>query len=567
LEVISLVRAHRSFGSESAIAANACPLCGRLLTAEIWPLITQIEAPVRRALERRHPAWRASNGACPECVQLAAADLRLRRSRTSIQDELLLPYPIYTRDDQRLLLAYELIGAGPQYSGQGVTLAFLDSGFYPHPDLTRPKNRILCYVDATGAQPVETDSFNKPLISSWHGLMTSCVAAGNGSLSDQLYRGIAYQANLVLVKTGNSEGRGIREADIQRSLAWVLANYQRFNIKVVNISLGGDHPANGKLSELDQLVEKVVDCGIVVVAAAGNDGAERLVSPASAPSAITVGGLDSRNTYDRRLWQPYHSNYGRVANTQLKPEILAPAVWLAAPMLPHTRVHNEGVFLCRLDRTIDHLLQNNGQASNFRADEPRSQLEAMRRKLRKRMIEQKYIHPFYQHVDGTSMAAPVVSATVGLMLEANPALNPAQVKQILMSTAMPLEDFPAHKSGAGLVDAGRAVAAARRAARGIWETLPFSPDVQADKVGFYYFDPTNCARRVAVIGGFNGWNPVGFELSSRSPGLWQISLPQPAPGSYTYKFLVDDDWVHDPENLSRVEDGYGGFSSILEVRP
>ncbi len=140
--------------------------------------------------------------------------------------------------------------------------------------------------------------------------MTSCVAAGNGSLSEQLYRGIAYQANLVLVKTGNPEGRGIREVDIQRALAWVLANYQRFNIKIINISLGGDHPANGKLSELDQLVEEAVDCGIVVVTAAGNDGAERLVSPASAPSAITVGGLDSRNTYDRRLWQLYHSNYG-----------------------------------------------------------------------------------------------------------------------------------------------------------------------------------------------------------------------------------------------------------------
>ena len=559
--------AHRSFGSDSSIAAYACPLCGKALTAEIWPLITQIEAPVARGLQSRHPAWQASNGACPECVHLAAADTRLRRSQTSIQDQLLLPYPVYALDETHLVPAYKLVDASPQYSGQGVTLAFLDSGFYPHPDLTRPENRILCYVDATGAQPVETDSFNKPLISSWHGLMTSCVAAGNGSLSEQLYRGIAYQANLVLVKTGNQEGRGIRDADIQRSLAWVLANYQRFNIKIINISLGGDHPANGKLSELDRLVEEAVDCGIVVVTAAGNDGAERLVSPASAPSSITVGGLDSRNTYDRRLWQLYHSNYGWVANTQLKPEILAPAIWLAAPMLPHTRVYNEGVFLGRLDKTIDQLLQNNGQAPTYRAEEPHSQLEAMRQRLRKRMIEQKYIHPYYQHVDGTSMAAPVVSATVGLMLEANPGLSPAQVKDMLMRTAMPLEDFPAQKSGAGLVNAGRAVAAARRAGRGIWETLPFSPDVQADRIRFYYFDPANRAGQVAVIGSFNGWDPKGFELSSRSPGLWQISIPRLAPGNYIYKFLVDDHWVHDPENLIRVEDGYGGFSSILEVRP
>jgi serine protease AprX len=268
--------------------------------------------------------------------------------------------------------------------------------------------------------------------------MTSSVAAGNGYMSDQLYRGIAYQANLVLVKTGNPEGRGIREADIQRALTWVLDNYQRFNIKIINISLGGDHPANGKLSELEQLVEETVRCGMVVVAAAGNSGAERLVSPASAPSAITVGGLDGRNTYDQRQWRLYHSNYGQVAHMQLKPELLAPAIWLAAPMLPHTRVHNEGVFLCRLDQTIGQLLQSNHGTDRARADEPRSELEAVRHRLRKRMIEQKYIHPHYQHVDGTSMAAPLVSATVALMLEANPMLSPDEVKQLLMSTASPL---------------------------------------------------------------------------------------------------------------------------------
>jgi hypothetical protein len=113
-------------------------------------LITRIDAPVARRLERSHPDWRASDGACPECIHLAAAATRLARSETSLQEDLLLPYPIYAPDDLRLLPAYELIDASPEYSGAGVTMAFLDSGFYPHPDLTRPENRILCYVDATG---------------------------------------------------------------------------------------------------------------------------------------------------------------------------------------------------------------------------------------------------------------------------------------------------------------------------------------------------------------------------------------------------------------------------------
>ena len=549
------MRVQHVFGSDSATASNTCPLCGRALAPEIRPLITRIDAPVARRLERSHPDWRASDGACPECIHLAAAAIRLARSETSLQDDLLLPYPIYAPDDLRLLPAYELIDASPEYSGAGVTMAFLDSGFYPHPDLTRPENRILCYVDATGEQPVERDSFNKPHITSWHGLMTSSVAAGNGYMSDRLYRGIAYQANLVLVKTGNPEGRGIREVDIQSALTWVLDNYQRFNIKIVNISLGGDHPSNGKLTELDQLVEEAVRRGMVVVAAAGNSGAERLLSPASAPSAITVGGLDGRNSFDQRLWRLYHSNYGQVAHMQLKPELLAPAVWLAAPMLPHTRVHNEGVFLCRLDQTVGQLLQPNQEMDRARADEPRSQLETMRRRLRKRMIEQKYIHPHYQHVDGTSMAAPLVSATIALMLEANPMVSPAEVKHMLMSTATPLKEFPVNRSGAGLVNAGRAVAAARRAARGILNSVPFSPHIHDGQVNFTYFDPTNRAGRVALIGSFNGWNLRGYEMHTRSPGLWQISIPMPPVGNHAYKFLVDDHWVHDPENLIRVEDG------------
>jgi hypothetical protein len=110
-------------------------------------LLTRIDAPVARALENKHPGWRAAEGACPECIHLAAAAARLARSRTSIQDELMLPYPVYEQDETGGASASWWTPA--QYSGQGVTLAFLDP-FTPA-DLTRPENRILCYVDASGA--------------------------------------------------------------------------------------------------------------------------------------------------------------------------------------------------------------------------------------------------------------------------------------------------------------------------------------------------------------------------------------------------------------------------------
>lgn len=480
--------------------------------------------------------------------------------QVSINDQLMLPYPVYSRLDTRLLPVSELIDASPEYSGEGVTIAFLDSGFYPHADLTEPENRILAYVDATGERPVERELTQRLHPSNWHGLMTSSVAAGNGTMSDHLYRGIAYRARLVLVKTGNPEGRGIREKDIERGLSWVIANRQRFHIRVVNISLGGDFPPNGKLTRLDGLVEEAVASGMVVVAAAGNDGADRLVSPASAPSAITVGGLDTLNSYDSRIWRMYSSNYGRVYRSYAKPELVAPAKWLAAPMLPNTNVHNEGMLLWRLDGVLEHLQRQ----SNLSGNSP-NHLDIVRRKVRKRMIEQKFIHPHYQHVDGTSMAAPVVSAVAALMLEANPGLTPQQVKRILVRTAVPLRGLPAERRGAGLVNAGRAINAARRALRGILNVLPLSPHIEKYQISFYYFDPTNLARRVALIGDFNGWDPEGYELRTRSQGLWQITIPYLPKGCYHYKFLVDDTWIHDRENPHRQRDGYGGFNSILDV--
>lgn len=557
---------HRSTQMHSASVTFSCPLCGRPIAPEIRPLTARIDAPVLRSLQRMHPAWTAEAGACPECVYEAAEMDRSKRSQASIQEELMLPYPVYSPDKARLIPTPQRVGASPQYSGQGVTLAFLDSGFYPHPDLTRPDNRILCYVDATGKEPVENGEFSQPHITSWHGLMTSCLAAGNGFKSGGLYRGIAYRANLVLIKTGHQGGRGIHEDDIQRALGWVIANQERFNIRVVNISLGGDIPSRKKLSDLDRLVEEAVARGMVVVTAAGNGGTERLVSPASAPSAITVGGLDDRNSFERSLWRMYHSNYGLGGHSQPKPEVVSPAIWLAAPMLPHTQVHNRGRLLWQLDRTIERMVRRLVAKNSLpvsSGDGRNPQIEGIRSRIRMHMIEQKYIHPHYQHVDGTSMAAPVVSSVVAQMLEANQALTPAQVKEILMSTATPLAGIPVERQGAGVINAARAVAMARRLAGGPLNGLPVSPHLQEDQITFYYYDPAQRTAGVALVGAFNQWNPKGYSMQSPSPGLWQISIPVPPPGSVRYKYLVGDRWIDDPENPDRVDDGYGGFASIL----
>jgi serine protease AprX len=545
-----------------------CPFCRRPIDPALFAIQPKLEDHIARILSENNPGWKPDDGACPECVHEAVEKAIEARSPTSLQAELLTPFPVYSRDEKRLLPTPLRVHANPNFTGRRVTVAFLDSGFYPHPDLIRPKNRILCYVDATGRAPVEKQSFKKPSVTSWHGLMTSAICAGNGFMSNHLYRGLAEEAQLVLVKTGNSRGRGIRDRDISRALLWVLNNHERFNVRIVNISLGGDYPTTGKFTELDELVEEAVSRGMVVVAAAGNSGRHVIVPPASAPSAITVGGVEDQNHLDPRYRRLYWSSYGRGINGVRKPDIIAPAIWLAAPMLPKTRTHNAALYFWRLPNTsearLNKLLESNYAETHLSKKTLSLPLPEIRLAIQEYMNEQKFIHPHYQHVDGTSMAAPIVSGIAAQMLEANPSLKPAQVKEILTATADPLNDASVERQGAGAVNAGRAVAAALRLNGGLLQGIPISPHIAPHEVTFYYYDPV--AREVALVGSFNDWQTKEGEMVQIRPGLWEAVLDVSARGTHRYKFLIDRSrWIHDPENPLRTEDGFGGFNSLITI--
>ena len=545
-----------------------CPLCHRPIDPILFVIQPTLEDHIARILRENNPGWKRKDGACRNCVHGAVEKAIEARSPTSLHAELLTPFPVYSRDEKQLLPTPIRVQANPNFTGRGVTVAFLDSGFYPHPDLIRPRNRILCYVDATRQTPVEKQNFKQPSVTSWHGLMTSAIFAGNGFMSNHLYRGIAEDAQLVVVKTGNPRGRGIRDRDISRALTWVLKNHERFKIRVVNISLGGDSPTTGKFTELDELVEDAVSRGIVIVAAAGNSGRNVIIPPASAPSAITVGGLQDQNHLDPRYRRLYWSSYGRSINGVRKPDIIAPAIWLAAPMLPKTRVHNTALYLWRLSRASDAQLSKLVKSSYAQTRLGKKilglPLPEVRIAIQEHMNEQKFIHPHYQHVDGTSMAAPIVSGVIAQMLEANPSLSAAQIKEILMATADPLNDAPAERQGAGAVNAGRSVAAALRVKGGLLQGIPISPHVAPNDPTFYYYDPN--AREVMLVGSFNGWQTEGSEMVQIRPGLWEGDLNGSERGIHRYKFLIDRSrLINDPENPLRIEDGFGGFNSLITI--
>ena len=369
----------------------------------------------------------------------------------------------------RILPVAERVGVDERYAGRGVTIAFLDAGFYAHPDLMTPRTRIREYVNVlNGEHGVER--LMEPIASAWHGMMTSVVCAGNGALSHGRYKGLAYEADVVLVKVGSLSR--IRHDDIALGIEWVLSNMVRHNIRVLNISCGGDYEATYLKDHLSRMAEAAVRQGIVVVCAAGNAGNEpghRVVPPGSAPAVITVGGVNDEGNPKLGRVSTYHSSYGPTIDGLQKPEVIAPAMWLAAPLLPGTPTAAEATLLHLLDEAEDHELQGilERHPGVMRVlDEARGREPYLVRQIvGAQLHDQKVIDGHYKHVDGTSFAAPIVSSIVAKMLEANPRLEPHQVKRILIDTAVRLPHVGVERQGWGSVQAAHAVRAAEQAPR------------------------------------------------------------------------------------------------------
>lgn len=431
-----------------AARPGVCPVCDRSVEGEIFS-IAALPAALQ-AIIMPNAATANAAQVCGRCLELFERARRQIESQAAIfeQNDFVLPTALRMDADER-------------FTGRGVTIAFLDSGFYAHPDLTKPSNRILAY-HSIFAEAGDQTSLETNDVASWHGMMTSVVATGNGGLADGFYRGIASDANVVLVKIGRT-GR-ISEDQIQRGLEWVLAHMEEHQIRVINISAGGDFEESYLTNPLSQTVERCARAGLTVVCAVGNAGhapGHPVLPPASAPSSIAVGGLDDRNSLDRARRGMYRSSYGPTSDGLQKPEVIAPGIWVAAPILPHTPTAEEAELYSKLDAADDDdlhaILESNAGVDKDLDEASALPIPLMRQLITVKLREGNVINQHYKYVDGTSFAAPIVSSIIACMLEANPRLTPQQIKRLLIDTAERVPDVEVDRQGWGVVSARRAV--------------------------------------------------------------------------------------------------------------
>ncbi len=268
-----------------------------------------------------------------------------------------------------------------KYLGQNIGIAILDTGITPHADLAE---NIIGFGDFVNGRKIIYDD-------SGHGTHVAGILAGTGKLSNGVYAGMAPKASILSAKVLDDSGNGMVEYVIE-GIHWVLAQQQKKNIRIVNISVG-TQPGLDRAEEerLLEGVEELWDAGLVVVVSAGNYGPEpgTVAVPGSSRKVITVGAVDlagKRGRTSRGKWD--YSGRGPTEECIMKPDVVAPGTFITS---------------CNADY-------------GYRFRKP------------------------YTVKSGTSMATPVVSGAIACLLSKYPDMTNVEVKLKLRESCVPSEE-------------------------------------------------------------------------------------------------------------------------------
>jgi serine protease AprX len=292
------------------------------------------------------------------------------------------------------------------WTGNGIGIAIIDSGVSPDNDLKDSVTGQSRIVFSQGFYPG-----GKTVDAYGHGTPVASAAAGNGAGSAGKYTGMATRAKIINLRVLSDNGVG-QDSYVIAAIDRAIQLKAQYNIRVINLSLGRPVYESYAQDPLCQAAERAWKAGIVVVAAAGNEGRNNTVgtngygtisSPGNHPLVITVGAMRDMGTLSRYddVMASYSSKGPSLIDHIVKPDILAPGNRIVAAQGSGTH-------------KLAQLYPGNKVTGT------------------------------YFRLSGTSLAAPLVSGAAALMLEKEPALTPDQVKARLMLTATKV--FPTYST-------------------------------------------------------------------------------------------------------------------------
>lgn len=265
------------------------------------------------------------------------------------------------------------------FQGEGITIAVIDTGVAPHDDLIKPINRIIGFKDYVSNKDLPYDD-------NGHGTHVSGIIAANGYSSRGKYTGVAPKSNILSIKALDKNGSG-NTSDIIDAISYVIETKDKYNTKILNLSLGTPANNSSKNDPLSKAVEEAIKNGIIVIAAAGNSGPREgtILSPGINQHVITVGAVDDKRTIDPTDDTiATFSSRGPTNEGINKPDIVAPGV------------------------NINSLSNTNLNG--------------------------------YISLSGTSMATPLVSGSVALLLNKYGNMSQRDVKNMIIKSCIDLKD-------------------------------------------------------------------------------------------------------------------------------
>lgn len=327
------------------------------------------------------------------------------------------------------------LNGGLPVSGKGIGVVINDSGIDGlHKDIEFGDNLVQNVLGSTNLQAIDTllpityvEGVASTDHSSGHGTHVAGIVGGTGAMSGGKYEGVAPGASLI----GYGSGAAIAMLDTLGGFDYALTNQYEYNIRVITNSWGATSGAGTDFDPNDPIniaTKKLYDRGIVTVFSAGNSGpGESTISGnyKKAPWVVTVAAGDKEGKLASFSSRGVKDKGGTVTvdgvnwNWVDRPTVTSPGVDIIS-----TRVISP---VASLGATKDV-----------------------------EYIDPAYL-PYYTTMSGTSMAAPHVAGIIALMLEANPALSPKEVKQILQTTATSMTGYESWEVGAGYVNAYKAV--------------------------------------------------------------------------------------------------------------
>lgn len=312
-------------------------------------------------------------------------------------------------------------------TGRNVTVAVLDTGINTlHPDLAgkvvqNVRLADLQSVPAGFSYPIPTENVVNTDLAGGHGTFVAGVVSASGVSSNGKYAGVASGSRLLGLSAGDAN-----LINVLSGYDYLLEKGANYGVKVVNCSFSANtvYDTNDPVNVATKML---TDRGVNVVFSAGNTGSGNgTLNPyAAAPWVIGVGASDKLS------YLASFSSRGNFGDSLQHPSLIAPGVDIVSLRNAATQTGTTGL---------------------GGADAQRLSITEL---------------PYYTTGSGTSFSAPQVAGAIALMLEANPDLSPAEIKDILSRTATPLPRYFYHEAGAGMLNTYAAVLDAAFADRNI----------------------------------------------------------------------------------------------------